>query len=83
MFNLILSAAGVLGSPGIVIIDPHITTINSAPLDSLISLTDKVWSVGAPFNLGSVEKLYWVFATQIGKRPKPARSIFVISSLIF
>jgi len=38
LFNLIEFAAGTLGSPGIVIIDPQITTINSAPLDNLISL---------------------------------------------
>ena len=38
IFNLILSAAGTLGSPGIVIMEPQITTTNSAPLDNLISL---------------------------------------------
>ena len=57
-FNLIESAAGTLGSPGIVITDPQMTTINSAPVESLISLTVNTWSEGAPFNLGSVEKLY-------------------------
>ena len=46
-----MSAAGTLGSPGIVIIDPHTTTTNSAPLDNLTSLTAKVWSDGAPFDL--------------------------------
>ena len=51
-------AAGTLGRPGIVIIAPQTTTINFAPVDSLTSLTDKVWPDGAPFNLGSVEKLY-------------------------
>ena len=51
-------AAGTLGSPGIVIIDPQITTINSAPLESLISLMGKTCPDGAPFKLGSVEKLY-------------------------
>ena len=58
LFNLILSAAGTLGSPGIVIIDPQTTTTNSAPLDNLTSLMDNVCPEGAPFNLGSVEKLY-------------------------
>ena len=48
-------AAGTLGRPGIVIIAPQTTTINFAPVDSLTSLTDKVWPDGAPFNLGSVE----------------------------
>ena len=51
-------AAGTRGRPGIVIIDPQITIINSAPLESLISLIGKTCSVGAPFRLGSVEKLY-------------------------
>ena len=37
-----LSAAGTLGRPGIVIIDPQTTTKNSAPLDNLTSLTDNV-----------------------------------------
>ena len=37
LFNFMLSAAGTLGSPGIVIIDPHTTTKNSAPLDNLTS----------------------------------------------
>ena len=60
------SAAGTRGSPGIVIIAPQTTTINSAPEDSLISLTGKTWPVGAPLRFGSVEKLYCVFATQIG-----------------
>ena len=38
---LIESAAGTLGKPGIVIISPQTTTINSAPEESLISLTGK------------------------------------------
>ena len=42
LFNLILSAAGTLGSPGMVIIDPQTTTTNSAPLDNLTSLTYNV-----------------------------------------
>ena len=55
---MILSAAGTLGRPGIVIIAPHTTTINSAPEESLISLIGNACPVGAPFKLGSVEKLY-------------------------
>ena len=66
-----MSAAGIFGKPGIVIIDPHITTINSAPEDNLTSLIGISWFVGAPFNFGSVEKLYWVFATQTGKFLNP------------
>ena len=38
LFSLIESAAGTLGSPGIVMIVPQTTTINSAPDDSLTSL---------------------------------------------
>ncbi len=57
-FNLIESAAGTLGSPGIVIIAPQTTTINSAPEESLTSLIGKTCPDGAPFKLGSVEKLY-------------------------
>ena len=38
LFNLILSAAGTLGNPGIVIIDPQTATINSAPDDNFTSL---------------------------------------------
>ena len=66
-----------------VIIEPQTTTMNSAPLDNLTSLTDNVWPEGAPFNLGSVEKLYCVFAIQTGNLPKPACSIFLTCSLIF
>ena len=36
--SLIESAAGTRGSPGIVMMAPHITTINSAPEDNLTSL---------------------------------------------
>ena len=51
-------AAGTLGSPGIVIISPHTTTINSAPLDRRTSLIGILCPEGAPFNVESVEKLY-------------------------
>ena len=61
-------------------IAPQITTTNSAPLDNLISLTDKVWFDGAPFNLGSVEKLYCVLAMQTGNLPNPESSIILIFS---
>ena len=56
-FSLIEFAAGTLGRPGIVMIEPHITTINSAPLDSFTSLIGSTCPDGAPFKLGSVEKL--------------------------
>ena len=63
------SAAGVLGNPGIVIIDPQITTINSAPEESLTSLIGISWSEGAPLSFGSTEKLYCVYAIQPGNFP--------------
>ena len=75
------SAAGTLGSPGIVIIAPQITTTNTAPLDNLISLTGKVCPVGAPFNFGSVEKLYCVFAIHTGNLLNPDFSIIATCSL--
>ena len=58
LFNFILLEAGSFGNPGIVIIEPHITTINLAPDERITSLTCKVWPEGAPFNFGSIEKLY-------------------------
>jgi hypothetical protein len=70
-------AAGILGSPGIVITSPVTTTMNSAPVDNRISLIATTWPDGAPFKLGSVEKEYWVFAIQIGNFPKPAASKFL------
>ena len=66
-----LCAAGTRGRPGMVMISPQITTRNSAPPDSRISRIGTTWPDGAPLRLGSVEKLYWVLATQIGKWPKP------------
>ena len=48
--------------------------MNSAPDESFTSLTGKTCPVGAPFKLGSVEKLYCVFATQIGRSPYPLLS---------
>ena len=59
------SDAGFLGRPGIVIISPQITTINSSK-HNLTSLIGTSCSDGAPINNGSVEKLYWVLAMQIG-----------------
>ena len=63
------SAAGTLGKPGIVIISPQTITTNSAPEDNLTSLIGRTWPVGAPFKLGSVEKLYCVLAMHTGSVP--------------
>ena len=48
MLSFIESAAGTRGKPGIVIISPQTTTINSAPDDNLTSLTGNTCPVGAP-----------------------------------
>ena len=69
-----MSDAGILGNPGIVIISPQTTTINSAPEDNRTSLTGRTWPVGAPFKFGSVEKLYCVLAIQTGSSPYPFSS---------
>ena len=63
----IASAAGFRGKPGMVIMSPVSTKTNSAPKESQISRTGIVNPVGAPFLAGSDEKLYCVFAMQIGK----------------
>ena len=70
-----LCAAGIRGKPGIVIISPATTTINSAPAESLISLIGIVWFSGAHLFLGSVLILYCVFAIQTGNSLKPSLSI--------
>src|SRR2546423_3772974 len=63
------SAAGTLGSPGMVMISPQIATTNSAPAESRTSRTVTMWPSGAPLISGLVEKLYWVLAMQIGRLP--------------
>src|SRR5918992_423859 len=57
-----LLAEGTLGKPGMVMISPVITTINSAPAASLTSRIGTTWPVGAPRKLGSVENEYCVLA---------------------
>ena len=63
------SAAGTLGRPGMVMMSPVMATMNSAPAESRTSRTLISWPSGAPYRLGSVEKLYWVLAMQTGKWP--------------
>ena len=60
------SDAGFLGRPGIVIIAPHTTTINSAPEHRRTSQIGTSCPVGAPIKSVSVEKLYCVLAIQMG-----------------
>ena len=74
------SAAGTFGRPGIVIISPVSATIKPAPAETLTFLTFTVKFSGAPNNAGLSEKLYCVFATQIGSLLKPKLSSLEISS---
>ncbi len=62
----ILTADGTLGSPGMVMMSPQTMTTNSAPAFSRTSRMFTTWFSGAPRSWASVEKLYWVFATQTG-----------------
>ena len=65
------SAAGTLGSPGIVIISPVKATIKPAPAETFSERTVTLKFSGAPnFDISS-EKEYCVFATQIGNLSKP------------
>ena len=59
-------ADGTFGRPGMVMISPQTTTMNSAPADRRTSRTFSTWPVGAPLAFGSVEKLYCVLAMQTG-----------------
>src|SRR5215207_10620599 len=63
------SAEGILGRPGMVMMSPQTTTMNSAPAARRTSRIGTTWSTGAPFRLGSVEKEYCVLAMQIGNLP--------------
>jgi hypothetical protein len=65
----IARAAGTFGRPGMVMMSPQTATTNSAPALRRSSRTGTTWPDGAPRRVGSVEKLYWVLATQTGKRP--------------
>ena len=82
----IASAAGFLGSPGIVIIFPVRITTKPAPLLNSISWT---WILNFSLHsrfLGSSENEYCVFAIQIGKFPKPNLvivSIFSSAKLVY
>ena len=73
------SAEGDFGSPGIVIIFPVSTTINSAPAETLTFLTVTLNPVGAPSSAASSEKLYCVFAIQTGNFENPSFSSVSIS----
>ena len=68
----IRSAAGTLGSPGMVMMSPVRATRKPAPADTLMFRTVTVKPRGAPSRAGSSEKLYWVLAMQMGRPPKPS-----------
>ena len=70
-YTQIVSVAGCLGNQGIVMISPQTATIKPAPALIRTSRTGITCPVGAPRKLGSVEKLYWVFAMQTGRWPYP------------
>ena len=67
----ILSAAGTLGSPGIVNIFPVIITINSAPAFKITSCTCILNGSKHSKFLGSSEKEYCVLAMQTGNLSYP------------
>ena len=75
----IFIAAGALGRPGIIMISPVRATTKPAPAESFTSLTVMVKFSGLPSFVGSSERLYCVFATQIGVSVKPRRSISAIA----
>ena len=50
-----ISAAGFLGKPGMVIMEPHMGTMNPAPAESRTSRTVILYPLGLPFLAGSSE----------------------------
>ena len=70
----IRSAAGDLGSPGIVMISPVRATTKPAPAETFRLRTVTSKSEGAPSAFGLSVREYWVFATQIGIFPQPIAS---------
>ena len=72
----IANAAGVLPSPGIVIMSPQSATIQPAPVYGRRSRIGTVNPVGAFLSAGSCESERCVFAMQIGSRAssEPAQS---------
>ena len=73
------SAAGTLGSPGIVKILPVSATRNPAPAETLTVRTVTVKPSGAPSFFASSEKEYCVFAMQTGRSPNPSAESRAIS----
>ena len=67
-------AREALGSPGISIMAPEVTTRKPAPADSSTSETRSFQPVGAPIRFGSSESEYCVLAMHTGRWPKPQRS---------
>src|SRR5215471_127331 len=61
-----LAARETLGSPGMSIMLPAITTTKPAPAESEASVTFKVQPEGAPRSFGLSEKEYWVLAMHTG-----------------
>ena len=59
-------------------ISPLIATKKPAPVLGIKSLIVTLKPLGFPNNVGSSDKEYCVFATQIGKLPNPCDSYFFI-----
>ena len=66
-----LTAAGFLPSPGIVMMSPVSTTTKPAPAETRASRTVISNPSGRARFLGSSLSDYWVLAMQIGRSPNP------------
>src|SRR5699024_1734020 len=64
-----LTAAGVLGRPGMVMMLPQMTTTKPAPAARRTSRTFIRKPVGAALRAALSLKLYWVLAMQTGRPP--------------
>src|SRR5438552_2789487 len=69
---LIRSAAGLLPSPGIVMMSPASATTKPAPAAGTMSRTCSVYPLGAPSFEASSEKEYCVLAMHTGVSPSPS-----------
>ena len=66
---MIFSADGSFGSPGIVMMSPHLATTKPAPAEPLTSCTVMRKSVGTPSLAASSVSEYCVFAMHTGVAP--------------
>ena len=66
-----ISAAGCVDKPGIVLMSPQMRYTKPAPTEARASRTGIVHPVGAPFSDGSDESDRCVLAMMTGRFPKP------------